>query len=139
MHLLSCDHCTNSCALTGSLYLSGACASLISKGDQIIISARYERRYWFSDKLLIRWLYLAFFSPYIINSAFRYTCSLCYFPVAGGARPPLNPKRCKLDHQRNDPKGSCARAQSSLWGGPCHQLGRARCAHRQLSTACHAR
>ena len=25
MHLLSCDHCTNSCALTGSLYLSGAC------------------------------------------------------------------------------------------------------------------
>jgi hypothetical protein len=50
MHLLSCYNCTNSCVLTDSLYLSGDCASLISKGDRIIMSAHYEQRCWFSDK-----------------------------------------------------------------------------------------
>ena len=51
MHLLSYGNCTNSCALTGSLYLRGACAISLSKGDQIIMSAPYQRRCRFSDKL----------------------------------------------------------------------------------------
>jgi hypothetical protein len=58
MHLLSCDHCTNSCALTGSLYLSGAC---LANEWHLVVTRVFDApveqvwKAWFDPSYVMQW------------------------------------------------------------------------------------